>query len=273
MIQLKEKKLQTQNGSIYYFLDDSFAGRPFVVLLHGLSSNHTTWLKVMEDLHLRGFNSLAPDMRAHGFSDKTKNKSLYTIEAFSDDLKKIAEQENIGKFFLVGYSFGGSVAMHFATKHSQDLLGLVLISANFTSPLKFKKFNPFVPLLSFGLDFLSFALRWQKRKKYVYFEHGKSKNYLSSVWTGINTMPLSVNLWLVRQGLLMNMENRLQKIKCPTLIIKAKNDPFLRKKHAHKMLELVEQSKIVIPKNTSHFLATRAQEEISGIILNFLSKH
>ena len=53
-----------------------------VMLLHGLSSNHTTWLNFMETLAARGIRSIAPDLRGHGFSDKSKHKAWYALSVF-----------------------------------------------------------------------------------------------------------------------------------------------------------------------------------------------
>ena len=226
-IPLQKKWLETKTGRIYYFLDQSFPSRPTVVFLHGLSANHTTWLDIIKDLHNNQFNSLAVDLRGHGFSDKAKNKSLYELAVFSEDLRQMVRQEKLGQFFLVGYSFGGSIAIDYATCNNHQLKGLILISANYASPLnhlKLKFLNP----LAIGLaNLLALLLLWQKRKEYIYFQQGASKGYWHSVWLGLNTMPLSINLWMMIVVGRLNFKNRLSRVRCPALIVRAKHDPFL----------------------------------------------
>lgn len=172
---LVEKSVQTDNGKIFYYLNKSFADKPIVIFLHGLSSNHTTWLNTIDLLNKNGYNSLAIDLRGHGLSDKTKNKKLYNLSVFSDDLEKIVQTEKINKFILVGYSFGGSIAIDYAIKRSQSLNGLVLISANHINPLEYKGIKFLTPLALGFINLLAFLLLWQKRKKYYYYQLKKIK--------------------------------------------------------------------------------------------------
>src|SRR3989339_720985 len=166
----KEKSIRTASGQIFYYLENSFSGRPFVVLLHGLSSNHTTWLNTMKILHDNSYNCLAPDLRGHGHSDKTKNKKLYQLPVFVNDLQKIINNEQIKDFLLVGYSFGGQVAIDYAAKYQNTLKGLVLISANHAPPLDYLHLGFLTPLISGSLNLLAALLFWQERQSYHYYE-------------------------------------------------------------------------------------------------------
>ncbi len=271
---LQKKFVETGKGKIYYFLDNSFPSRPMVVFLHGLTANHTTWLNTMEFLRAQKYNTLALDMRGHGYSDKTKNKSFYELPIFCEDLNQIIARENIGKFFLVGYSFGGTVAIDFAIKNSQKLLGLVLVSTNYANPLEHLKLKFLTPLVLFFVNSAAFLLLWQKRKQYIYFREGSSRGYWHSVWTGLNTIPLSLMFWFWALVGRLDFKTTIQQIKTPTLIFRAKNDPFLSLKEASEMADSIPNAVIVTPqKNDTHFLPAHAWEEISEIILDFLQKH
>lgn len=270
---LKEKNIETASGKIFYYFNDDFLNRPTVVFLHGLSANHTTWLQTIKVLHENKYNSLALDLRGHGFSDKTKKRSLYRLPVWSDDLKMVIQAEKLEKFFLVGYSFGGSIAIDYAIKYPDSLLGLVLISANHVNPFEYKGIKFLTPLADGLLNLLAALLIWQKRKKYYYYKQGESKSYWHSVWIGLNTMPLSVNFWTLSQMLRLNFKEDIAHINAPTIIVRAKKDPFLSEAEAYQMAEKIPQAKIVVPEHTSHFLASRAQEEIAKIILNFVKIH
>lgn len=270
---LKEKNIETESGEIFYYKDEPSPGKPFVVFLHGLSANHTTWLEVIKILHGNKYNSLALDLRGHGSSSKTRKRSLYKLPVFTDDLKSIIDAENIKRFFLVGYSFGGSIVIDYAIKYPDSLLGLVLASANHTNPLEHKGIKFLTPLGYGFLNLLAFLLLWQKRKKYYYYKQGESRGYWHSVWIGLNTMPLSVNFWMLAQMGRLDFKKTIANIKAPTLIIRAQNDPFLSAAEAREMIKAIPNVEIVIPKHPSHFLASRAQEEIAQIILAFIKNH
>ena len=137
-LNLEKKFVKTGNGRIYYFIGKKTTNRPILIFLHGLSSNHTTWLNIMKKLLENGYNFLTLDLRGHGFSDKTKKRRLYQLSVFSDDLEKILKQEQIRNFILIGYSFGGQIAIDYVIKYPQSVKGLILISTNHVNPLEYK---------------------------------------------------------------------------------------------------------------------------------------
>jgi len=268
---LEKKKISTASGDIFYFINNSFPGRPFVILLHGLSSNHTTWNYPMEILHNHKYNVLAPDLRGHGFSDKSKIKRNYESEVFSEDLRKVAETEKIGEFFLVGYSFGGQIAIDYASKYPEQIRGLVLIGANHTNYLEYKGLNFLVPVFSGALNLLAFLLFWQKRKEYHYYRHSGASGYWNSVWDGLRTMPLSVNFWMLANVFKVNLKESVKKIKAPTVIVRGEKDFFITRAEIKDLAEKVANSKIIFSRNPNHFVGTNAQGETIEIILNFLN--
>src|SRR3990167_11413945 len=144
---IEKKTIESSAGKICYFKTAHVSGRPTVIFLHGLSANHTTWLNIMERLAAGGYNAVAPDIRGHGESDRTKEKSLYRLERFSNDLELIAKNEKLEKFILVGYSFGGSIAIDYAAKHPAQVAGLVLVSANYVSPFAYKHLGFLTPII------------------------------------------------------------------------------------------------------------------------------
>lgn len=268
----QQKWLQTSNGNICYFLNNEFADRPTSVFLHGLSSNHTTWIKAMTKLKNLKINSLAPDLRGHGHSDKAKKRFLYRLPVFTQDLKQLIETEKLSKIILVGYSFGGFIALDYAIKYPESVAILVLISTNHVNPLKYKKINFLTPLAYGFLNLLAWLLIWQKRKNYYYFDQATAKDYWQSTFKGFTTMPLSINFWMLSEVAHLDFSQQIGQIACPTLIIKASADPFLSDKEASEMAGKIKNSKIVTIEEPTHFLASRFQEKIIKVIADFLQE-
>jgi pimeloyl-ACP methyl ester carboxylesterase len=267
----EEKSIQTENGKIFYHLDMTFPNRPVVVLLHGLSSNHTTWLDVMEVLREYKFNTLAPDLRGHGLSDKTKKKDFYTLPVFSNDLREIFKKEKIGESIIVGYSFGGQVAIDFVARFPKLAKGLILISVNHYNPFIYRGLGFFEPICSWLIDSLATILLWQKRKNYHYYEHGKSVGYWSSVWDGLRTMPISVNLWMLANAFDIDLRKEVKKIKIPTTIVCGENDAFITGNEVNDVAKAIKGSEVIVSKNPDHFVGSNSQHETTEIILKFLS--
>jgi pimeloyl-ACP methyl ester carboxylesterase len=269
---LEEKWLQTANGRICYFANNSFTGRPTIVFLHGLSSNHTTWLRAEPVLKELKVNYLMPDLRGHGYSDKTKRRSLYRYSVFTEDLKKIIQKENLSKVILVGYSFGGFIALDYAIKYPSSLAALVLISANHVNPFIYRKINFLTWPTYYLISFLALLFFWQRRKKYHYFNQETERGYWSSTFKGFTTMPVSINLWMLSETANLDFRQGIEKISCPTLIVKSSKDPFLSAREAEDMHRKIKDSEVFILDSPTHFLASRYGEEVVGSIINFLKR-
>lgn len=268
----EQKWLPTSEGKICYFLKSEFPGRPTAVFLHGLSSNHTTWYFVPQTLKEMKFNCLAPDLRGHGHSDKTRKKSLYKFSVLTEDLKQIIERENLSDIILVGYSFGGFIALDYAIKYPDLVKGLILISANHVNPFKYWHINFLTPLAAGALNLAAWLMRWQKRKKYYYFDQAASHGYWNSTLKGYTTMPLAVNFWMLAEIAHLDFSRDIAQINCPTLLIKSQADPFVSKKEGDEMAHKIKSSKLVVLQESTHFLASRYQQKILETITNFLKK-
>jgi pimeloyl-ACP methyl ester carboxylesterase len=280
------KFVETGKGRIYYkFIAGAISrsreiapaaepifAKPTLIFLHGLSANHTTWTAVAEQFNRLGYDCLLPDMRGHGYSDKTKSRSLYHLPVFADDLDLIFKKENLSEVVLIGYSFGGSVALRYAVDHPGSVKNLVLISTNFVSPLDYHGLG-FLNFLAYTfVNGFAWSMFWQGRRNYYYYDHATAKGYWHSTFTGWTAMPVCVNHWLLAELLKVDFSADLGKIKCPVLIVRGGNDPFLTKKEAVKMAEGISSSKLVQLDDSSHFLASKNQEQIFQVISGYLNE-
>jgi pimeloyl-ACP methyl ester carboxylesterase len=69
----------------------------------------------------------AYDLRGHGYSSMPSQG--YTHSDMADDLLKLADHLELGRFHLIGHSFGGLVSLSFAIRHPDRLLSLTLADA------------------------------------------------------------------------------------------------------------------------------------------------
>jgi pimeloyl-ACP methyl ester carboxylesterase len=116
------------HGSLrFHYRDWGGEGRT-VLLLHGLSSNARIWDLMAPHLcgHLR---VIAVDQRGHGLSDKPDNG--YTFQDVGGDLAALIEALTLERPLIVGHSWGGNVALQFATDRPDQVRGLVLVDGGF----------------------------------------------------------------------------------------------------------------------------------------------
>jgi pimeloyl-ACP methyl ester carboxylesterase len=115
------------NGlKMYYEVHGS--GDP-VVLLHGLfmtiTNNWTQWIGELSKTR----KVIAIEMQGHGRTADTPRDITY--ENLADDVAALFKELDIPQADLIGYSMGGTVAMHCAIRHPDKVRKVVVISSVF----------------------------------------------------------------------------------------------------------------------------------------------
>ncbi|MCG6879360.1 MAG: alpha/beta hydrolase [Deltaproteobacteria bacterium] len=102
---------------------------PRVVMIHGLLlDNLSLWYFTAGQVIKRHRQALMYDLRCHGNSDKAH--SGFDLETLSRDLEGLLEALAPGEQVdLCGFSYGCLIALHYAMKHPDRVLRLVLIDA------------------------------------------------------------------------------------------------------------------------------------------------
>jgi pimeloyl-ACP methyl ester carboxylesterase len=97
---------------------------PSVVLVHGLASNLAIWDLVAPILVGAGHRVVAYDQRSHGLSEDGDHDFGYP--ALVSDLRAVIEAFDLGEPFVVGHSWGASVALEHAAA-DPDCPGVVCV--------------------------------------------------------------------------------------------------------------------------------------------------
>ncbi|MEA2573475.1 MAG: hypothetical protein QOH93_773 [Chloroflexia bacterium] len=95
-----------------------------MMLLHGLGSTHRIWDLTAPPLSER-FRVVAYDQRGHGFSEKTPGG--YDLDTMLADLRGLVEALGLGRVFVVGHSWGGSIALAYAGRYADECAGIALV--------------------------------------------------------------------------------------------------------------------------------------------------
>lgn len=112
--------------------------KPVIVLVHGFPEDGTVFEKQYDFLK-ENFSVIIPDLPGSGKS--SYNPKLQSTEDFAEIIALILQQENIEQCFLLGHSMGGYIALAFAQKYPEHLLGLGLIHSTAYPDSKEKKEN------------------------------------------------------------------------------------------------------------------------------------
>lgn len=121
--------LSVQGNYNIWFKTYGKSSKPAMLLLHGFTGTHSTWIDLCNTLKREHF-LIAPDLPGHGRSGISSTPGPMSIDKTSDNLLKLLNALNVPKVALLGYSLGGRIALNFALKHQNRLTCLILEGAS-----------------------------------------------------------------------------------------------------------------------------------------------
>jgi pimeloyl-ACP methyl ester carboxylesterase len=116
-------KTVLSNPSISFI--DVGNGPKTIILVHGLASNAGFWRYVIPEL-AKNYRIIAVDLPGYGKSGK--GAYPYSMTFYANQIKRLADELKLNKFFLVGHSMGGQIGITFALKYPDRLEKLILAS-------------------------------------------------------------------------------------------------------------------------------------------------
>jgi len=103
------------------------AGRPPLLLLHGVPTTSYLWRDVMRDLEHQ-VPCVAPDLVGLGRSERPARR-YYDLAGQARLLVALLDQLRLDRVVVVGHDLGGSVAVHLAALAPERVAGLALLDA------------------------------------------------------------------------------------------------------------------------------------------------
>lgn len=101
--------------------DTGGPGRP-IVYLNGSYASQRHWRPVIAELGTGGWRHISYDERARG---RSKRSADYSFEACLRDLDAVLAARGVERPILVGWSYGGALAVHWADRYPDRVLGVV----------------------------------------------------------------------------------------------------------------------------------------------------
>lgn len=98
-----------------------------VVLIHGMFSNLSIYYFNIAPILAKHFHVVMYDLKSHGMSERFLDG--YDLENMSSDLMGLIDHLQLEKVHLVGYSFGGLIALKTALKYPERVNQLVVMEA------------------------------------------------------------------------------------------------------------------------------------------------
>lgn len=100
---------------------------PPVVLVHGLPGTAYDWRVLSRELAARGFRMIAYDRAGYGHSDPRAENAPHSLPANVADLEQLIDALDLEDATVVGWSYGGAMALTAASEGSNDIARMVLV--------------------------------------------------------------------------------------------------------------------------------------------------
>lgn len=254
-------------------------GEGFPLLVHhgGPGLDHTVIAPHLDPLaeHLRlicyDHRGSGRSARPHGSSDP------YHIDHFVSDIGGVAKGLGLDRFALLGHSFGGIVALHFALAHPDALSHLILVC----SPASHHFVDDVEAALPDYLDAQALAelnslqdsdpsdhviRRSLELLAPVYFHDPKrvSELGLDSVRFGPETQAV----WDSLEG--FDLRPRLGEIRVPSLVIAGAHDRSVSAEQAREVADALPKGRLLVMENSGHYPFVEEPEPFLSAVLEFL---
>ena len=122
----QHSQIDSTNQRLFYKIKG--AGKPTLVMLHGLLGSHRYWDGVVPELS-RNHELLLMDLL--GFGESQKPPIEYTVAQHLVKIEDVIEHTQLkeSQFIVVGHSMGAFLALNYAIAHPNQVRKLVLINA------------------------------------------------------------------------------------------------------------------------------------------------
>jgi pimeloyl-ACP methyl ester carboxylesterase len=232
---------------------------PAVLFIHGLGGSSLSW-KSWERTLAKDYHLYQIDLPGHGLT-VAPDDWRPSPEAYAKTVEQFARSQRLGRFALVGASFGGQVAWTYAVRYPGRVADLVLISSSGWAeehpPRVFALLRQpwIIPLLA-QIDTTPL---FKKALTSTYSDPSKVTHAMVKRFADFSQAPGHRAIIFRTTGSLPLFEPAtpqvLAKIAAPTLILHGLRDTRVPSRDAQRFHRAIAQSKLVIYPNASHALA------------------
>ncbi|QKZ15058.1 alpha/beta fold hydrolase [Spirosoma sp. KUDC1026] len=97
-----------------------------LILPGGPGDSHKGYVPFLHNLAERGVRVHILNMVDCGLSDRTQDSNYWNLANYIRDIDSVCKQLGLKKFYLLGHSFGGLIALEYAKQHPTALQGVIV---------------------------------------------------------------------------------------------------------------------------------------------------
>lgn len=254
--------MKTTDGNIFYSDSDPSSTGRSIVLMHGWSCNRTTLASIERIALRKGYRVVNVDFP--GFGESPEPSEVWGVEEYTRVIEHLISDLGLQRPVLLGHSFGGRVAILYASRHSDDVDSVILVDAAGIKPRR---------TLSYYLKVYSFKAR--KRLMYLLFGREKAERRLDALRAKAGSSDYSQASPMMRRILSKvvneDLTDRLPLITAPTLLIWGENDTATPIADARKMEHLIPDAGLVSFTGCGHYSFLDNPFQFDAVLSSFLA--
>lgn len=263
------KKANVFGHSIHYLVSDQVGSKETnpketLILLHGIGASAERWYKVIPILS-RYYRIIVPDIIGFGYSEKPILE--YTIDYFVKFLHEFISFLKIDKASLMGSSFGGLVITEFALQFPSLINKIVLVSPAGIMRTSTRMLDEYI----LAALYPTYENVERAFKHMTYDQTTVTEDMLRDF---MNRMILPNAKYTFMSTLLgiknaPNIENRLNEISLPALVLWGENDMMIPPSFAEAYRKIKDSIITIIPRS-GHTPFTECPQIFCNHVLKFL---
>jgi pimeloyl-ACP methyl ester carboxylesterase len=245
-----------------------------LVLLHGFGANKDNWTRIGKYLTPH-FRVIAPDLTGFGESSPAPDDD-YTIRTQVERVRALVRALGIPSFHLGGSSMGGSIAGAYALLYPQEVKSLFLMApGGVVSAAPSEMYRRLMkgepnPLVAANME------DYERLLDFVFFERPFIPPPIKAVLMqeAIDHRPLNIKIFeqLIRPENIEPLEERLNSLTVPTLIVWGAHDRVLHVSGARILGGVIPNAKTVVMDEAGHLPMIESPRETAQLYLNFLGR-
>jgi pimeloyl-ACP methyl ester carboxylesterase len=259
MINIETKTTKIDGREVLYYTAGQ--GEPLVVI-HGGGGDARTWLANMEVLAEK-YTVFAPDLPGYGGSAPLEG--AYYIPELTRFVKKFAECLGLEKFYLMGHSLGGGVALNFAISYPGKVRKLVLVSSlclgsEIALWLRVLSLPGLIKALGSVFSAFMAGIKWIARQL-------NPARYIMALSPSAMTVGGRISTFHQQT---LSLEKRLPEVKMPTLVVWGSRDPVVPVMQAYRAALAIPNCMVKVFEKRGHNVHRDELKEFSCILTQFL---
>lgn len=233
------------------------SGRP-LILMHGWGCDHSTVRSIAATAAL---THTVYNIDFPGFGASEEPAEVWGVEHYTRLIEALVKAEKLESPVLVGHSFGGRVAILFASRNKADKV--ILVDAAGIKPRRTLKY--YLKVYSFKAGKKFWELILGKEKAQARIDRMRARRG-SSDYAGASPMMRRILSKVVNEDL----TDRLPLISAPALLIWGENDTATPLSDAKKMARLIPDSGLVSFTGCGHYSFLDNPGQFRAVLSSFL---